>query len=223
MSLLLKYGLLELDVINKFKGGNMKRLLKFLMVIFVLGMAAFFINRFLVQPHQAKVLQQQTEKLSQTKNTKKVTKPINVNWHKSSQKKAYPNFESMENPWFKVSIKDQRVYVMDGSELKYTMYCSTGKGKSTPTGTYTIQSERGDSFYNQQSGEGANYWVSWKDHGVYLFHSVPVDKNGNYIKSEADRLGKEANSHGCVRLTIADAKWVYENVPYGMKVVITNS
>lgn len=90
----------------------------------------------------------------------------------------------------------------------------------TPKGTFEIQAERGDHFYNAQSGEGANYWVSFKDHGIYLFHTVPVDANGNYVVSEAEQLGKSSNSHGCVRLSVADAKWFYENIKTGTKVVV---
>ena len=52
---------------------------------------------------------------------------------------------------------------------------------------------------------------------------MPTDENGNYITSEAKKLGKKASSHGCVRLSVADAKWLYNNVTTGTKVVITNS
>ncbi|WP_054645562.1 L,D-transpeptidase [Secundilactobacillus oryzae] len=202
----------------------MKRLYRIVMTVIALALAAFLINHFVVQPHQSAALQQREAKVSKTDDKeKKLSQAENCELAEASQKKAYPNLDQLDNLWFKVSVKDQRVYVMSGAQVKYTMYCSTGKGNSTPIGTFHVEAERGTSFFNQESGEGANYWVSWKDHGIYLFHSVPVDKDGHYIKSEADRLGKEANSHGCVRLTIADAKWVYENAPYGMKVVITKS
>ena len=103
---------------------------------------------------------------------------------------------------------------MDGKNVLYTMYASTGsKDSPTPTGTFHIQKERGDFFYNAASKEGAKYWVSFKDHGIYLFHTVPTDKNGKFIPKEAQQLGKEAQSHGCVRLSVPDAKWIYKNVP----------
>lgn len=35
---------------------------------------------------------------------------------------------------------------------------------------------------------GTNYAVSWLQHRIYLFHSVPVDSKGNYIASETDNL-----------------------------------
>ncbi|WP_420843255.1 L,D-transpeptidase [Lactobacillus selangorensis] len=143
-----------------------------------------------------------------------------INWRKPSQQKAYPNLKKHPQVWIDVSQKKQRVYIKDGKKVLYTMYASTGKDHSTPNGTFHIQKERGKFFYNQQSGEGAKYWTSWKDHGVYLFHSVPTDQEGHFLKKEADQLGKEANSHGCVRLTVPDAKWINENMPVGTKVVI---
>ncbi|QLL70792.1 L,D-transpeptidase [Lactobacillus sp. 3B(2020)] len=146
-------------------------------------------------------------------------------WQRPSEKKAYPNVKKHPKLWVLVSKKTERTYLVDNGKILYTMLSSTGsKGEnSTPTGTFTIQDERGDFFYNQNSGEGAKYWVSWKDHGIYLFHSVPTDQNGNFITKEANQLGKRANSHGCVRLSVADAKWFYQNIQTGTKVVISNS
>ena len=147
-----------------------------------------------------------------------------INWQKSSETVAYPDVNAHPNLWIKVSKAKQRVYLIDDGKVLYTMYCSTGSGKSdTPTGTYHIQAERGTFFYNQSSNEGAKYWVSWKNHGEYLFHTVPTDANGNFVISEAKKLGKQAASLGCVRLSVPDAKWLYENIKEGTKVVITNN
>lgn len=144
-----------------------------------------------------------------------------IDWQGSSEKKAYPDVNKYPNMWVKVSIKKQRVYLMNGQKVLYTMYCSTGSKESpTPTGTFYIQSERGDFFYNAESGEGAKNYVSFLNHGECLFHSVPTDQNGNFIESEAKELGKESNSHGCVRLSVTDSKWFYDNIKEGTKVVI---
>lgn len=155
--------------------------------------------------------------------TKQKAKVEIVNWRKPSEKKSYPNLKDYPQVWFDVNISKQRVYIRDGANndhILYTMYCSTGKDDKTPHGTFNIQAERGLHFYNASEQEGANYYVSWLNHGEYLFHSVPVDAQGNYVTSVANNIGKTASSHGCVQLTIADAQWVYNNVPYGMKVVI---
>ncbi len=144
-----------------------------------------------------------------------------VDWRSPSEAKPYPDLTTVSNLWIKVSEAKQRVYLMDGDQTLYTMYCSTGaKDTPTPTGTFYIQAERGPEFYNQKSKEGAKNYVSFKDHGVYLFHSVPTDKAGNFIEAEAQELGHTANSHGCVRLSVADSEWFYNSIPEGTKVVI---
>ncbi|KRK39391.1 L,D-transpeptidase [Levilactobacillus parabrevis] len=141
-------------------------------------------------------------------------------WKQPSEKKAYPNLKKHKKAFIKVSIAKQRVYIMASKKkVLYTMICSTGKKSSpTPKGTFHIQN-RGTHFYNASSKEGANYWTSFKYWGTYLFHSVPVNAHGKYVVNEAKKLGKRA-SHGCVRLRVADAHWIYSHVPYKMKVVI---
>lgn len=157
----------------------------------------------------------------QKQDTHTTTSNSVVDWRGPSENKPYPDVNKYPNMWVKVSTTDRRVYLMDDKKVLYTMLCSPGaKGQETPKGTFEIQPERGDNFFNQGSGEGANYWVSFKDHGIYLFHSVPVDKDGNYNEQEAKELGKSSNSHGCVRLSVSDAKWFYKNIKTGTKVVI---
>jgi len=121
--------------------------------------------------------------------------------------------------WIDVDITKQRVYVMQGDSVVREMTASTGMaGYETPLGTFHIQN-RGEWFYSEKYQEGAQWWVSFKDWGVYLFHTVPMDRDRNIIQSEADKLGQPA-SHGCVRLSVEDAKWIYDNIEEGAKVVI---
>lgn len=117
-----------------------------------------------------------------------------------------------------VSLDHQRVYVMSGRRVVYTMVCSTGMDGSTPRGDYRIQN-RGDDFFNEHENMGAKYWVSWANYGEYLFHTVPTDRSGRYIASEAEKLGRPA-SHGCVRLSVSDAQWLYRQLPEGTPVSI---
>jgi lipoprotein-anchoring transpeptidase ErfK/SrfK len=85
--------------------------------------------------------------------------------------------------------------------------------------SFYIQPERGTWFYNRAEQEGAEYYVSWENHGEFLFHSVAMDKDGNVIELEAEKLGQKA-SHGCFRLTMPNAKWIYDHIPVKTKVVI---
>lgn len=91
--------------------------------------------------------------------------------------------------------------------------CSDG-APSTPTveGVFRVGS-RGHYF---DSGSSRCYWYT-QFYGNYLFHSVLYSKyNGSLVDG---RLGM-ALSHGCVRLHINNAKWIYDNIPTGTTVVV---
>lgn len=119
--------------------------------------------------------------------------------------------------YVKLDAPSHSVHVFRGDTLVRTMIASGGRpGFETPQGVFRIQN-RGFHFFSQKYQEGAYFWV--RIFGNYLFHSVPVDIEGNVIEEEAKRLGCPA-SHGCVRLSFPDAKWFYENVPDGTLVVI---
>lgn len=119
-----------------------------------------------------------------------------------------------------VSISKQDVTVFDAQNRIVRHYvCSTGKdGLDTPTGTFTV-SDRGDSFYSETEKEGAYYWTRFK--GTFLFHSVPFGPNRKIKPEEQEKLGTKA-SHGCVRLALENAKWIYDNIPDGTKVTVQN-
>lgn len=146
----------------------------------------------------------------------------NIDWLEPSGG-PYPPLGPNEPLWIRVSLESQKVDIMSGPRILYSMVASTGLDEPTddrtPQGIFFVQRERGPSFYSAKLGEGARYWVSWLNHGEYLFHSVPTDRRGKIIAEEARRLGHKA-SHGCIRLTLPDAKWLYENIRYGTKVVI---
>ena len=123
-----------------------------------------------------------------------------------------------------VDISKQRVYVgkWTGSgytKLVKTFKCSTGKDETpTPTGTY------------QALGRGSDEWYYFKDYNCYakwgyvivggiLFHSVTYNSAKVLNQSSVRNLGHKA-SHGCIRLSVANAKWIYDNCPSGTTVVI---
>lgn len=189
-----------------------------MMALLTIGYATYSGN---VTTTNAQVTEKNDDKKQQSKKAtyKEDVKISEDAWKYPSESKPYPNMNEHKNAYIKVSIEDQRVYIIDNQRVLYTMFAATGENKSpTPKGTFEIQN-RGESFYNAESDEGANYWTSFKDWGVYLFHSVPTDKDGKYVENEAHKLGK-SSSHGCVRLTIPDAKWINTNIPEGMKVIV---
>lgn len=90
--------------------------------------------------------------------------------------------------------------------------CSDG-APSTPTveGTFQV----GSKGYYFDSGSARCYWYT-QFRGNYLFHSVLYNKNGTLMDG---RLGMPL-SHGCVRLNINNAKWIYDTIPTGSTVVV---
>ncbi|HEY5562689.1 MAG TPA: L,D-transpeptidase [Clostridiaceae bacterium] len=128
------------------------------------------------------------------------------------------NIESGTSFLLNVDIKEQKTRVFTGKKgdwkLIKNISCSTGApGYDTPTGTFKI-SARGDWFFSDVYNEGAEYWTRF--FGDFLFHSLPMDKSRTVVDPT---LGTPA-SHGCVRLPIEDAKWIYNNMSSGTKVIV---
>ena len=148
-----------------------------------------------------------------------------IDYQKPSETVPYPDAKATKDLNILVKLNRHRVYIRSGKQIMYTMYCSAGMvdpktgEETTPIGQFELQSERGDTFYNKELKEGATAWTSFKNHGEYLFHSVPTDANGNYKPKEAKKLGKTNASHGCIRLSIPDAKYI-QTLPAGTPVTI---
>ena len=126
----------------------------------------------------------------------------------------------------KISTADQRVYAygLDSNNeytvLVRTMKCSTGRD-STPTPTGTFQNSTGP-------GARWHYFTKfkcWAQYAYYIqgdimFHSVLYnEKDGPVTQSSVNNLGRKA-SHGCVRLSVEDAKWIYNNCPVNTKIIV---
>ena len=125
----------------------------------------------------------------------------------------------------KVSVDDQRVYAYapdrDGeyTDLVRTMKCSTGrKGSPTPMGTFTDTCPGARWHYFKKFNCWAQY--AFYIQGDIMFHSVLYNqKGGKVTQSSVNHLGSRA-SHGCVRLSVEDAKWIWSNCPVNTKVIV---
>ena len=132
-----------------------------------------------------------------------------------------------DNASYEIRINKQQncitVYTQDGNNGYITpvvsFVCSTGY--ATPVGTfYTPARFR----WLELMGP---CWGQWCTQIVddFLFHSVYYNSYNNNMTlavGEYNKLGTTA-SHGCVRLTAGDAKWIYDNCKLRTKVVIYNS
>lgn len=117
------------------------------------------------------------------------------------------------------------IYAKDGSNgyiipVK-AFACSVGlPGTETPSGTYYTQARyRWHELMGPSYGQYCTRIV-----GGILFHSVAGSNMTSYNLSASDynMLGQPA-SHGCVRLCVRDAKWIYDNCNLGMEVRIYDS
>ena len=101
----------------------------------------------------------------------------------------------------------------------YNWSCSPG-APATPTvgGSYTITG-RGYSFSGALGGTPYTCYYYTQFWGDYLFHSIPYHQGTWNVQD--GRLGQKL-SHGCVRLATENAKWLYDNIPYGTYVYIYN-
>jgi lipoprotein-anchoring transpeptidase ErfK/SrfK len=97
--------------------------------------------------------------------------------------------------------------------------CSTGA--DTPTGTYYTPAKY---RWHELMGSCYGQWCTRITGGV-LFHSVyylTENDNTSLSVSAYNKLGTTC-SHGCVRLTAGDAKWIYDNCSLNTTVIIYNS
>ena len=100
------------------------------------------------------------------------------------------------------------------------MICSVGANDGTPSGVFnTCAKYTWRPLFGNVYGQYAT-----RINGNILFHSVYYKKTDpSSLKTvEYNKLG-QAVSMGCVRLTTADAKWIYDNCSLGTQVTIVNN
>lgn len=117
------------------------------------------------------------------------------------------------------------VYRLD-DEGSYTipvkaMLCSVSLDDTTPVGLFTTKEKRLEWAYLQGDVYGQYAYQIYE--GIY-FHSVPYTSNDNANMEtwEFNKLGEGA-SLGCIRLCVADAKWIFDNCEPGTQVNIFDS
>ncbi len=148
------------------------------------------------------------------------TAPV-IEYYKKLNKDTINQFDITSNTNYLVfvNIAEQKTYVYEGSKndwtLDKTFTCSTGiEGKETPVGVFTVQN-RAPWFFSPKYGQGGKYYVQFM--GNYLFHSIPFNSDRTTVSDPT--LGVPS-SHGCIRLSVEDSKWLYDNVKNGSKIII---
>ena len=123
-----------------------------------------------------------------------------------------------------VNRKTNRVIIFEKDDngeyntVQKVFLCSVGiVGRETPRGSYIL----GERYLWRPLIQKSFGQYAVRITGPILFHSVPYSKqDASFLKSEEfNKLGYDASA-GCIRLTVRDAKWIYDNCGAGTRVVI---
>lgn len=131
----------------------------------------------------------------------------------SSQKKYYIKVNRQTNVVTVYTCDKDGAY----TQPVKAFVCSTGKNNGTPKGKFTLSSKH---RWQLMNGGVYSQYAS-RITGHILFHSVPYrqQKNNTLCSNYYNQLGRQASA-GCVRLTCADAQWIYSNCASGTVVEI---
>lgn len=158
----------------------------------------------------------------------------------SSMSKAYRKVKKKVFPLLKNNVyavadtlKSKTEYLILVNQDKHTVYIFKGKqyawkkimsfpccvgAHDTPTdvGQFEIFG-KGKWFPTN----GNRCWYFSMIHGDQWFHSVIYDDSDSPVNIVDNTMGASV-SHGCIRLSLSNAKWIYDNIPLKTKVKIYN-
>jgi lipoprotein-anchoring transpeptidase ErfK/SrfK len=96
------------------------------------------------------------------------------------------------------------------------MLCSTGLDNRTPVGKFDLHSYKQRFSKFDRDGRYGQYWTQiFKAFYFHTFLYTELDA-ATYDEQTYLEMGSKA-SHGCVRLTVPDARWMWYNIGYGTK------
>ncbi len=100
------------------------------------------------------------------------------------------------------------------------MLCSSGaSGSLTPSGSFSMHDHRVRYAIFNNTDVYAQYWTQITGR-IYFHSALYLAKDDSTYTSSWNNLGKSV-SHGCVRLTVPDARWIWYNIAPGTKIDIT--
>ncbi|MFA6513812.1 MAG: L,D-transpeptidase family protein [Patescibacteria group bacterium] len=115
-----------------------------------------------------------------------------------------------------IILSSQKLFYYVGDQKWKEFVVSTGKKSTpTPTGNFKV-ANKNKKAWSKTYGLWMPFWLGL-DRGGIGIHELPVWPNG-YREGE-DHLGKPV-SHGCIRLGIGSAQYVFDRINAGTQVLI---
>jgi len=127
----------------------------------------------------------------------------------------------------RIVLDEQRVYVYNHRKrLIATLPASTGVDDQTPVGTFKVFSQSAQAYYTPNPNERMRWMTRFtkgREGGNIGFHGIPykVTKTGEIPFPTP--LGVAPSSHGCIRMRVSDAKWLFHNMKIGTVVSVVRS
>lgn len=128
------------------------------------------------------------------------------------------NIKSPTKNLITTDLENKMTYIFEKDEnnkwiLLYKWSCTVGKPETpTITGTFFVSGRKpyfGSSTYRVK--------YATRIRGSYYYHSILFNAEGTEVID--DTLG-EALSHGCIRLAIENAQWIYDNILDSTTIII---
>jgi len=131
----------------------------------------------------------------------------------------WPEGDMLTDKYVLIDISDQTMTnYYYGYPIGTYMVSSGTWSMPTPLGEFAVIA-KSEEAYSARYGLYMPYWMqfTYQGHGM---HGLPFWKySWGVVYEGVDHLGLRV-SHGCVRLSVENAKMLYEWIPIGMKVVI---
>lgn len=138
------------------------------------------------------------------------------------------NYSSPTKYLILVNKTTHKVGIYKGKKGSWTRIkywdCTTGApGTRTPSGNFLIGPSGGKPFHQLYFDSAAiRCWYATRIVGGYNFHSVLYTQQSSPRTIANGRLGYNL-SHGCIRLKLDNAKWLYKTIPAKTRCVIYNA
>lgn len=120
--------------------------------------------------------------------------------------------------WVEISLKKQKLYLYQGGKIIFKTSVSTGLARyPTPAGRFKVWAKfRYDDMTGGSRTRGDYYYLPKVPYVAYFYQGYSL--HGTYWHKNFGR----PMSHGCINLSISDARYLYSQITVGTPVIISS-